>query len=207
MSLKKCLRSKRGWSFIEYALIFVAVVAGVVVLLQQTLSGTGTIHKAFQQKATSYIAAITNNTPINDGNGGDTGSGCDRAALQTQIDMLNQQIAALERQIVTINEEIETLEGTKHLFRPACERCHNYCETSCTDSCNLSCEANCTYSLDVRCFPDCLPPCISDCRVPCDENCDSNNSGCVQLKKIENLQADLRGQIGKINQQIQDSRK
>jgi len=64
MSFKKYLRtSRKGWSFIEYAVIFTAVAAAVVIsfeLVRSTTTDSGRIQRLFRAKTDGYIGAMQN---------------------------------------------------------------------------------------------------------------------------------------------------
>jgi hypothetical protein len=58
MNLKKCLKTSRAWSFLEYTIIFAAITMAVAGTLKSIMSNKGEINKIFMHKTNESIQQI-----------------------------------------------------------------------------------------------------------------------------------------------------
>lgn len=133
MNFKKYLRSKTGWSFIEYAIILAAVTAATVIVIQQMLSQKGRIHQALRYQTDVYITKITGGpmppAPI------PPPEGCPQLEEYTVVlNELNAQLDALRREKDNIDEQIREITDKIGDIEPKERRAHRVCE-ACGDVC------------------------------------------------------------------------
>ena len=136
MNLKKSLRSKAGWSFIEYAVIFVAVTAATVIFIKEMISNKGRIQQALRFKTDTYIAkSLGAPPPLPPPPPIDVGECPQAASWQEAIDQVETLISTCEQQraeilsnIHDLDDEIDNVEDKEDDAHDVCEACDDVCK-------------------------------------------------------------------------------
>ncbi|MCM8779543.1 MAG: hypothetical protein NC914_00080 [Candidatus Omnitrophica bacterium] len=182
MSLKKCLGRLRAWSFLEYAIVFAAITAAVVVVLAAILSKSGRINIAFQDKTADYIQRIKSGS---DSGGGDDGEALeceDIPALEIRLQNLNEAISLVEGQMQNIDQTLHSLNDVYYnILMPSCENnCYNPCK-GCLSSCLTQIPTyNCGlyYCNGLSNTLSEINECKNNCDTYCTHNCGWMNTYC-----------------------------
>jgi prefoldin subunit 5 len=220
MNLKKYLKTEKAWGFIEYAVVFVAITAAVVLAFEfigSTKTDSGRVQGFFKEKVNTYIAAINNSEP--DTTIDNPPSSCQ--GLRLRLDQLNAKKDQLQEQKEAIKQLLEALNqqlGNASL-QGECNKCLiNICETNygtCTGGCNDAldtCRAGCmaTYSWGQSCYNQCdtiHSGCMGGCeqnRTDCRDSCKANNSACRSIERIKRQIQLEEVQREALNNQIED---
>ena len=107
MSSKKCLKTSRAWSFIEYAVVFAVITAAAVIsfdLIGSTTSHSGRIQSLFRAKTDTYIEQIKTSRDITDV---DLGSP-DYAKLKAKY----EELQALNKKMEELSNDLKELDDS-----------------------------------------------------------------------------------------------
>ncbi|MCM8770853.1 MAG: hypothetical protein NC936_03170 [Candidatus Omnitrophica bacterium] len=143
MSLKKCLKSKAGWSFIEYAVIFVAITAATVIFIKELMNKEGRISRALRYKTDTYIAktlgASVPSLPPEVSSGECPQAGGYQMTinnLQVQITAFSQQREKILAKIKKIRRKIKELKRKERRADEICDACSD-CDFLGFDACEI----------------------------------------------------------------------